>query len=139
MINKIVIYSDGGARGNPGPAACAFIVQDLNGKLLHKDSKYLGETTNNFAEYQGAILALTQTLENEKDIEGVINFYMDSELVVKQINGQYKVKEPTLQKLHKEVKELLNKISLEVVFKNIPREKNKIADSLVNKELDGRS
>lgn len=135
-MSKLSIYSDGGARGNPGPAAAAFVVLNENQDVLHKEAKYLGDKTNNYAEYQGVLLALNWLVENGSKINEDINFFMDSELVVKQINGLYKVKEPTLQTLHQTVKSLLLKIKVKVFFQNILREKNKLADSLVNEEMD---
>ena len=136
--NKIAIYSDGGARGNPGPAACAFIVKKGEG-IIQKSSKFLGEATNNVAEYSGAIEALKWLSENSpvlKDISGPIEFYMDSELVVKQIIGDYKVKNIKLGVLNSEVLTLLKKIPTKILFINVPRSKNKTADLLVNQELD---
>lgn len=134
------IYSDGGARGNPGEAACAFVIKDDVG-VVHGESKYLGVTTNNVAEYQGVLSALSWVVENTKSFENQNEtiFYMDSELVVKQLNGLYKVKDKNLQKLFSEVKGLLSKINFDIKFKHVRRSENKIADSLVNKELDSRS
>jgi len=136
--NKIAIYSDGGARGNPGPAACAFIVKTGEG-IIQKSSKFLGEATNNVAEYSGATEALKWLSENSsvlKDISGPIEFYMDSELVVKQIIGDYKVKNIKLGVLNSEVLTLLRKIPTKILFINVPRSKNETADLLVNLELD---
>lgn len=132
------IYSDGGSRGNPGPAACAFVVID-DGKVIFKNSKYLETATNNFAEYSGAIEALTW-LSNSKYLNQdlPITFYMDSELVVKQINGEYKIKDETLKKLILIIRNLLSKIKTKIIFKSVPREKNKLADFLVNKQLDSK-
>lgn len=130
------IFSDGGARGNPGPAACAFVCISDTGSVIQKDSKYLGSTTNNFAEYQGVILALTWLNQNEKMLSSSITFNLDSELVTNQINGIYKVKEETLKKLMLLIRNLLDKSSTKIIFKSIPREKNKLADFLVNEELD---
>lgn len=128
------IFSDGGARGNPGPAACAFIVIE-DGKVLYKGSKLLGNTTNNVAEYNGVILALEWVLANQSTNRS-INFYVDSELIAKQINGTYKVKDKDLKLLFLEVTKLLGKIHRKIIFKNIPRAKNKLADYLVNETLD---
>jgi ribonuclease HI len=131
------IYSDGGARGNPGPSACAFVVFD-GGKLIEKGSSHLGVGTNNQAEYQGVILALEWAKKdsrfNSKDLN--VNFFVDSELIAKQIKGLYKVKDPTLKSLYSRVKDLLAKIPAKFTFQNIPRAKNKMADFLVNETLD---
>lgn len=133
---EIVIHTDGGSRGNPGPAASAFVVETVD-KILHKGSKYLGRKTNNYAEYMGVIIALDWLLEQKELLKGKIVFLLDSELIVRQINGVYKVKDANLQTLRKEVATRIEKLGLEVCFKNIPRERNKTADSLVNESLDG--
>lgn len=128
-------FSDGGARGNPGPAAAAFVAMGDDGKILHQESKFLGEVTNNIAEYQGVVLALDWLLSNKVTTQPV-NFYMDSELVVKQLNGDYKVKDQNLKNLFLVVKGLLEKIKTKIIFRHIIRSKNKLADLLVNNELD---
>jgi ribonuclease HI len=132
--DQIIIYTDGGSRGNPGPAACAFVVEK-NGKDVFKGSKYLGKATNNFAEYSGVILALKWLNENKIKDTSIV-FYLDSELVVKQINAVYKVKDENLRNLFFEVLSLMKKFGGDFIFKHIPREKNKTADLLVNVELD---
>lgn len=137
MSKILKIYSDGGSRGNPGPSACAFVVID-NGKILHKESKYLGNKTNNEAEYYGLIIALEFLNKNLKIFEGKedIKFFLDSELVVKQINNIYRVKGSNLKPLYKKVKIFLGNLNVKSSFYSIPREKNKIADRLLNMELD---
>jgi ribonuclease HI len=130
----ITIHTDGGSRGNPGTAACAFVVEEGD-REIYRGSRYLGHRTNNVAEYSGVLLALKWLVENNKQ-NSFVSFYLDSELVVKQINAVYKVKDENLRNLLSEVLFLLKKFDGEVVFKNVPREKNKIADLLVNQELD---
>ncbi len=132
--DQITIYTDGGSRGNPGPAACGFVVEE-NGREIFRGSKYLGTATNNFAEYSGVILALKWLDENKIKNTSII-FYLDSELVVKQINAVYKVKDEDLRNLFFEVLSLMKKLGGEFIFRHIPREKNKTADLLVNVELD---
>jgi ribonuclease HI len=132
--DQITIHTDGGSRGNPGPAACAFVAEE-NGKEIFRSSKYLRNTTNNFAEYSGVILALKWLNENKFKNTSVI-FFLDSELVVKQINAIYKVKDKNLRNLFFETLSLVKKLENNIVFKHVPREKNKIADLLVNVELD---
>lgn len=127
------IYSDGGSRGNPGLAACAFVVCDSDKKVIYKESKFLGVATNNVAEYEGLLLALKWLLTNNAN---EINFYMDSELIIKQFNGQYKVKDKNLKKYFDAAKEIERKINSKITFCHISRNKNKIADGLVNEELD---
>lgn len=140
MKQTLEIFSDGGARGNPGPGACAFVIKQ-KGTVIHQGSKYLGRVTNNFAEYQGVILALNFLVNDPFPDLGEIQivFYLDSELVVNQLNGIYKIKNPVLKKLNVLIKEILNKKSIDIVFKSIPRIKNKTADFLVNQELDKNS
>lgn len=132
----IRIYSDGGARGNPGPAASAFLIYDGE-KLLHSDSKYLGETTNNVAEYTGVIIALTWLVENKNiNLNNEIIFNMDSELVVKQLMGLYKIKDKKLIELAHDVKVIEKQNNLKIKFQHIPRKDNSLADKLVNEKLD---
>lgn len=132
----LTIHTDGGSRGNPGPAACAYVAE-LGGKIVSKGSKFLGTTTNNVAEYNGVLLALSWLSKMDDSIKpGKVVFYLDSELVVKQINGIYKIKKSDLIALNIEIKKLIEKIHLEIFFNNIPREQNKTADFLLNKELD---
>lgn len=140
MENALTIHSDGGARGNPGPGACAFIVEK-NGRVIAKGSKYLGKVTNNFAEYSGVLLALDWLLNKSPFINhhSPIIFLMDSELVARQLTGLYKVKDKNLKELFVEVKTIIKKISSDIVFKNIPREENVHADLLVNEELDNKA
>lgn len=134
--NILTIHTDGGSRGNPGPAACAF-VSEINGNVLEKKSKYLNVTTNNVAEYEGVVLALEWFLINKDKIEcNEIHFLLDSELVVKQLTGLYKIKKFELQQLSLKIKKSIADINKKIVFRNVPREENKTADSLVNKELD---
>ncbi|RLC32542.1 ribonuclease H [Candidatus Woesebacteria bacterium] len=139
MEDKIFIYCDGGARGNPGPAASAFVaIQD--GKVIHKASKYLGKATNNVAEYGSVILALTWLYKNYKSVSDLeITVNLDSELVTKQMSGLYKVKNPKLKEMHVVGKRLESKLSTKVLYKWAPREKNRLADFLVNRELDKHS
>ena len=133
-MKKIKIFTDGGSRGNPGPAACAAVIKDEKNNLLLEQSRYLGKTTNNQAEYQGILLAMEEALKLNLNKEE-INFYLDSELVVKQLKKEYKIKDLGLQKLFIKAWNLLQNFS-KVTFIHIPREKNKEADLLVNQELD---
>jgi len=129
---KLVIYTDGGARGNPGPAALGVVIGDK------EYSEYLGEMTNNKAEYLALVFALKKTkalLGGKKAGETELEARMDSELIVRQLNGIYKIKEPDLQPLFIEVWNL--KLDFKKVdFRHIPREQNKRADRLVNEALD---
>lgn len=131
---KLVIYTDGGARGNPGPAALGVVIGDK------EYSEYLGEMTNNKAEYLALVFALKKAkalLGSKKASEAELEVRMDSELIVRQLNGIYKIKEPDLQPLFIEVWNLRLDFK-KVTFHHIPREENKRADRLVNQELDQR-
>ena len=132
MHNKFIIYTDGGARGNPGPAAAAFVIYGEDGKIIEKDGKYLGETTNNQAEYRAVILAL----ERAKDLDAKeIDFYLDSELVVKQLNREYKVRDPDLAPLFLKIWNLSLGFK-KITYTHVSRERNKEADATVNEILD---
>jgi ribonuclease HI len=138
--NEISVYTDGGSRGNPGPAACAFVIKSDN-HTINKSSKYLGKATNNYAEYSGVVSALSWLKENELGLNlsrKTITFFLDSELVVKQINGQYKVKDENLRNLFFQVLEIIKSLGVNVNFCHVPRERNKSADLLVNQELDSK-
>lgn len=130
------IFSDGGARGNPGPAACAFVVI-AEGKVIYREGKFLGKMTNNQAEYNGVLLALNWLADSgAKNLGSGVSFYVDSELIANQVNGNYKVKDQKLKELFSMVQNLLKRIPDKIFFKNIPRSKNKLADFLVNETLD---
>ncbi len=128
---EYTIFSDGASRNNPGEAgAGVYILQD--GKPVGQISRYLGKTTNNIAEYTAAIIGFEQVLKLGAT---KVRFFADSELLVKQLNGQYKVKNEGLKPLHARIKELIAKIgAVEVQY--IPRERNKEADALANKAID---
>ncbi len=131
------IFTDGGARGNPGPSASAFVVYRDKENIFQK-YLYLGQGTNNEAEYQAVILAHTWLLENPQIISSQeICFFLDSELVVKQLNGVYKIKSDNLLPLAKTVKDFEEKLgSRKPNYFFVKREKNKEADRLVNIALN---
>lgn len=131
-MKKLTINTDGGARGNPGPAGIGVVIKNDQGLIIENIKAYLGETTNNVAEYTALIKALEAAVRHEAR-ELQIN--MDSELVVKQMQGKYKIKEPTLQQLAKKVFELQNSFS-SINFTHVRREFNKEADALVNEAID---
>ncbi len=131
---KLVIYTDGGSRGNPGPAAIGAVVGSK------KYGEYIGETTNNVAEYKALIFALKKTkalLGKKKAKETELECNMDSELLMRQLIGQYKIEDKDLQPLWLEIWNLRLDFK-NVAFNHIPREKNKEADRLVNEALDNR-
>ncbi|HJX59345.1 hypothetical protein A2V61_03965 [Candidatus Woesebacteria bacterium RBG_19FT_COMBO_47_8] len=137
MQNYLSIYCDGGARGNPGPAAAAFVVEK-SGKVIYKESSFLGKATNNTAEYSAARLALAW-LQKQNDIPKQVEVIMDSELVVKQLLGIFKVKNENLRNFYYSVKSIEKNIPTKIIYKSVPRIKNKIADFLVNETLDENS
>lgn len=131
-MKMLTIYTDGGARGNPGPAAIGFIIYDGHSRVLKSFGMFIGVSTNNQAEYK----ALIKALEAAWDLRAnQVKCYLDSELVVKQLQGIYKVKETYLKPLAAKALALTAKFN-QVDFAHIPREKNKQADQLVNKALD---
>jgi ribonuclease HI len=140
-MKKIIIFTDGGSRGNPGPASLGVVIYNEVGKLLKEYAECLGQKTNNEAEYEALIFALkkTKALFGKaalKDLEVEIN--SDSELLIKQLNGQYKVMDEKIQPLFLNVWNL--KIDFgRVIFRSIPREKNQEADKLANYALDNQS
>ena len=135
MAAKAIIYTDGGSRGNPGPGALGVVITDESEKILKEYSNYLGEVTNNQAEYEAVIFALAKAKQLKiKEIE----LRVDSELIGKQLLGQYKIKNPDLQPLF--IKAWNLRLDYDKVdIKIIPREQNQKADKLVNRELDSRN
>ncbi len=129
---KLTTYTDGGARGNPGPAAAGVVIKNETGATLAAFGSYLGRQTNNFAEYTALLLALKKA----KELGATeVNCVLDSELVVKQMRGEYKVKEPSLQKLFIQVYNLTQQFK-KVAYRHVLRHLNKEADREVNKALD---
>ncbi|HWZ79020.1 MAG TPA: ribonuclease HI family protein [Candidatus Sulfotelmatobacter sp.] len=134
----LVAHSDGGARGNPGPAGYGVVIKDESGRTVAALSEYLGRQTNNFAEYQGLIAALEYALKHGPKALKLIS---DSELLVRQIKGIYKVKNATLQDLHARAKELIKQLDWFSIGHAL-REHNQEADRLANEAMDrgtGRS
>lgn len=137
MLNEsLKIFTDGGARGNPGPAASAFVVKDASNKTVYQNAKVIGNTTNNVAEYTAVEMAMDWLIKNQKE-NLLVNFFLDSQLVVNQLKGIYKIKNKTLQELVLSIKRQEKKLMCGVIYQHIPRENNKEADLLVNKVLDG--
>ncbi|MCU0679018.1 MAG: ribonuclease HI family protein [Planctomycetes bacterium] len=133
--SKLIIFTDGGARGNPGPAGIGAVIYDENKKMVAEISEFIGEATNNQAEYKAVMAAIGKARDlGAKELV----FYLDSELVVKQLNREYKVKNGGLAPLFVRI----YNASLDfkkVIFKHIPREQNKEADRLVNEAIDQAS
>jgi len=130
---RLRLHADGGSRGNPGPAGAGAVLYDRDGKILHRWNAYLGTGTNNEAEYRGLILGLTECLE-----KGYRNLaiFLDSELVVRQLTGRYRVKNERLKRLYDEARSLLDALDSWTIA-HVGREENKEADRLVNEAIDG--
>jgi ribonuclease HI len=130
---KLVVNVDGGARGNPGPAAIGAVVQDAGGEVLEERGERIGTATNNVAEYRALLLGIERAAElgaSELELIG------DSELIVRQVRGEYKVKDATLRELHGEVRKALRPFESWSI-RHVRREQNAEADRLVNQVLDG--
>jgi ribonuclease HI len=129
---KLIIHVDGGARGNPGPAAAAAVVSDQDGNVLDEAAITLGSTTNNVAEYKSLLLGLERARELGASEVEVIN---DSELIAKQVNGIYKVRHADMKPLHAQALRSLARFERWSV-RSVPRAQNAAADALVNRALD---
>lgn len=138
MKEKIIIYTDGGSRGNPGPAAIGVVIKDSSSHTLKSYAEAIGETTNNEAEYRAVIFALRKlkALFGKEKIKSMeLDFRLDSELVTKQLKGEYKTEEKTLHPFFMDIWNLKTDFG-KINFKSIPREENKEADQLVNEALN---
>jgi len=140
FMKKIIIYTDGGSRGNPGPSAVGVVFCNEKGEVIKKYSEEIGEATNNEAEYKAVIFSLKKfkaLFGNKLASQSEIELRADSELLIKQLNGEYKILEPKIQSLFLTAWNL--KLDFKKIkFKIIPREKNKTADRLVNEALDAK-
>ncbi len=156
---KFIIHTDGGARGNPGPAAIGVVIEEITSskgqetkKILSEFGKRIGETTNNVAEYSAIIEALTEVkilsrseislreriskFKSEYRKKTTIQFYLDSTLVVNQLNGNFKVKDVKLRELLLQVRMMEQEIGGDIRYEYVPREQNRRSDLFVNKALD---
>lgn len=143
---KIQVFADGGSRGNPGPAAVGFVVKSTQGKILFQLGKKIGSATNNVAEYTAVIEALKWLKQSKINCQQpaspagglTINFYLDSQLIVNQLNGIYKIKKVHLRNLIIQIRQLEREIGGHIGYNYIPRQKNKEADSLLNQSFDNK-
>jgi ribonuclease HI len=126
---------DGGARGNPGPAGVGVVLTDRDGTELDRANAYIGETTNNVAEYRAVLLGIDRARALGVEELEIVN---DSELIARQLTGEYKVKKEELRLLHGQVKQALSGFARWSI-RSVPRAKNELADALVNEALDARS
>lgn len=141
-MKKVYLYTDGGARGNPGPAGAGAVLFDESGAVIAEVNKYLGETTNNVAEYEAVRIGLQAIVEQcgkEAARELTVVVRMDSELVCKQLNGQYRVKNEKLKPLFAAVRAYCTNTFASITFEHVRREKNKHADKLANEAMDQQS
>ena len=124
------IYTDGGSRGNPGPSGAGGVIQDPSGETVAEISEFLGHQTNNYAEYMGLLL----TLQRAKELKITsVDVFMDSKLIVEQMNGNYQVKNEALKIIYNQIKQIHFE---KITFTHIYREHNKHADMLVNRAID---
>jgi ribonuclease HI len=131
---RVRVYSDGAARGNPGPSGAGAVLVDTAGQVIDRLGKYLGVQTNNYAEYTGLILGLRRARElGVQEVE----VFADSELMIRQLNGRYQVKSQTLRPLYEEALKLLGEFS-RVKLVHVPREMNVQADEMSNRAIDQR-
>lgn len=134
-MSKMKIYTDGASRGNPGHAGIGAIIYDENNEIIAEISRYLGETTNNVAEYTAMVTALEQA----KALGATeVAVFTDSELLVKQVQGEYKVRNQGLIPLYLQVKALIREFT-RFSLTHVPREQNREADKLANQGIDGRT
>lgn len=132
MHTKLIVYSDGASRGNPGPAGAGAVLVDAQGTIVERLGKYLGSVTNNVAEYRGLLLGLARARElGAKEIE----VRADSELMIRQLEGRYRVKHPAMQELFAEAQRLLAGF-VKKKYVHVPREKNTDADEMSNRAID---
>jgi len=137
MEKRLEIYTDGGARGNPGPAACAFTIIK-NGKIIYQYAKKIGWQTNNVAEYSGILEALKFLSQNKNYYYGFseIFFKSDSQLIVNQLNARYKIKNKKLQTLIIQIKNLEKTLDIKIYYDIVSRLRNQKTDTLINQILD---
>jgi len=133
----ISVFTDGGSRGNPGPAAIGVVVYDKNKNIVFELAKYIGNKTNNQAEYQAVLEAVKWICQQGVKINKV-DFYVDSELVAKQLNGEYKIKSANIKPLTEQINQLRSTLPFKITFTHLLRDGNKKADQLVNQALDNQ-
>ena len=138
-MERFVTHTDGGARGNPGPAGSGAVIErmvDGTLELVEEVSEWLGETTNNVAEYKAVIFALESVKRHAVALPVVVDAYLDSQLIAEQMAGNYRVRNEGLKPLYNRVRELVTELGGAVTFEHVPRAQNKHADRLVNEAID---
>lgn len=134
--NKLIIFCDGGSRGNPGPAAFGFVIYDSDMNIMYRQGTRIGINTNNVAEYSAVISALEWVEKEGIANLSEINFFLDSQLVVSQLTGKFRVKHPNMIPLFTKVKHLQSRVAIPTTFTAVPRAQNSKADEMVNLALD---
>lgn len=134
--SDLIIYGDGGSRGNPGEAAYGFVISQ-EGEIIYKEGKRIGLNTNNVAEYAAVMEALRYVLRMKYEVS-CIKFFLDSKLVVEQMSGRWRVKNEGLRSLILTIKDLEKKLGTKITYVHVPREENKEADRMVNLALDNQ-
>lgn len=133
------IYTDGGSRGNPGISGYGLVIYSGDQEILYQEGRFLGIKTNNEAEYSGVIAAMEWVKKNKTNYNITqLNFFADSQLMIRQLQGLYKVKAPTLLPLFAHTQQLLIQINLPTKFTDVRREFNQLADQLANQAMDQR-
>jgi len=135
-MTKLKIYTDGGARGNPGPSATGFIIKSESGEIIAKIGRKIGEATNNIAEYQAVIDALIYIRDKKLFLNNSLEFFLDSRLVVNQVNGLFKIKNSNLRLLLMKIRQLEKEAGGGINYRLVSREENREADRMVNQALD---
>lgn len=139
---NLIAHIDGGSRGNPGPSAAAFIITDKTGQVIAQDARFLGHATNNEAEYHALIELLTWLGKNSqlrRTARDAVYVRCDSQLLVEQVAGRWKVKEPRLKELLRQIQELKKQQPFRLYIRHITRDKNKLADKLVKEAINRQS
>jgi ribonuclease HI len=131
VSQRVKVNCDGGSRGNPGPSALGVVIATQDGQIIEEIGEYLGDQTNNYAEYSAVVAALEKL--RDMDIYEA-DFYLDSELIVKQLNGEYRVRNENIKPLNTRVNDLADGMNL--TFTHVYRKDNKLADAIVNEVLD---
>jgi len=135
---KISVYTDGGSRGNPGISGFGVVIYDQQCRIIHKISKFIGIKTNNEAEYSALLEALVWVRDHQTEFTSV-TLYSDSQLLVRQINGQYKIKAANIKPLYQLTLSVISDIHIPCTFHEVLREKNQLADDLANQAMDKKT
>lgn len=134
---KFIINTDGASRGNPGPASYGFIIKSASGTILHQEGKTIGVATNNVAEYTAVLSALSYIKTYFPNTAHTLEVITDSKLIASQLSGRYKIKNANLKKIFDQIKKIEGALG-QIIYRNVPRAQNHIADRLANQALDGK-